>query len=172
MRDKISLERANLLHPAIRPQVINTITTIENKAFPTTVKVRIVQGLRTIEEQNALYAQGRTMPGAIVTNAKGGQSFHNYGLAFDFVLMYDKDKNGTYEALSWDVNYDFDKDGKKDWLEVVQPFKALGFTWGGDWAGKLNDNPHLERNFGFNWRQLLDKYNAKQFIPGTKYVTI
>ena len=172
MRDTpITLQRANLLHPAIRQQVIDTITSIENNSFPATVKIRIVQGLRTIEEQNELYAQGRTKPGPIVTNAKGGSSYHNYGLAFDFVLMYDKDNNGTYEALSWDINYDFDKDGARDWQEVVQAFKASGYTWGGDFMS-ITDNPHLEKTFGYNWRDLLAKYNTKDFIPGTAYVKL
>lgn len=171
MRDIASLDRANLLHPSIRKEVIDTITKIENDLFPPTVKIRIVQGLRTIEEQNELFAQGRTKPGLIVTHAKGGSSYHNYGLAIDFVLMYDKDKNGSYEALSWDVNYDFDKDGVKDWQEVVNSFKAMGYTWGGDFKN-LTDNPHLEKTFGHNWRILKERYDAKEFIAGTKYVRI
>jgi hypothetical protein len=85
--------------------------------------------------------------------------------------MCDKDNNGTYEALSWDVNYDFDKDGVKDWQKVVTAFKALGYTWGGDFRS-ITDNPHLEKNFGHNWKDLLTKYNNKDFIPGTNYVRL
>jgi len=171
MRDTISISRVLLLHPAVRQEVMDTIMNLESKAFPKTVKIRIVQGLRTIDEQNALYAQGRTAPGLVVTHAKGGSSFHNYGLAFDFALMYDKDNNGTFEALSWDINYDFDKDGKKDWQEVVQTFKALGYSWGGDWKS-LQDNPHIEKTFGHTWKELLNRYNAKDFIAGTNYVRL
>ncbi|HKC36886.1 MAG TPA: M15 family metallopeptidase [Chitinophagaceae bacterium] len=171
MRDVVSIERANKLHPAIRQEVIDTITKIENESFPSTIRIRIVQGLRTIEEQNELYAQGRTRPGSIVTNAKGGSSYHNYGLAFDFVIMYDKDNNGSYEAVSWDVNYDFDKDGVKDWQEVVKAFKALGYTWGGDFKS-IVDSPHIEKTFGHNWRDLLVKYNNKDFISTTSYVML
>lgn len=172
MRDaQVSLPRAMLLHPAIRQVVIDTITAIEIASFPPTVRIRIVQGLRTIDEQNALFAQGRTTPGKIVTNARGGRSFHNYGLAFDFAIMYDKDGNGSFETLSWDVNYDFDKDGKKDWMEVVNVFKSLGFAWGGDFT-TIEDDPHIEKVFGYSWRELLAKYNAKQFITGTNYVKL
>lgn len=171
MRDDISLSRVQMLHPAIRNEVMDTITTLENNAFPHSVKVRVVQGLRNIEEQNVLFAQGRTTPGPIVTNAKGGSSYHNYGLAFDFAIMYDKNGNGTYEALSWDINYDFDKDGQKDWQEIVQPFKALGYAWGGDWRS-FKDNPHLEKTFGYSWQALLQKYTARDFIPGTGYVKL
>jgi len=48
------------------------------------IDVIITSTLRDNESQDALYAQGRTTKGAIVTNARGGQSFHNYGVAFDF----------------------------------------------------------------------------------------
>ena len=118
-----------------------------------------------------MYAQGRTKPGSIVTNAKGGSSFHNYGLAIDFAIMYDKDKNGSYEVLSWDTNYDFDKDGVKDWQEVVIPFKRLHYTWGGDWKS-IKDDPHLEKTFGYTWQELFAKYTKKDFIAGTQYVKL
>lgn len=170
MKDTISIERANKLHPNIRQQVIDTITSIESNSLPSNAKVRIVQGLRTKAEQDALYAQGRTAKGKIVTNARFGQSYHSWGLAFDFVIMYDKDNNGTYEALSWDTNYDFDKDGVKDWQEVVKPFKALGYTWGGDFHS-IVDSPHIEKNFGFNWRVLLAKFNAGK-VDANGYVLI
>lgn len=166
MRDNISIPRVALLHPSIRDEVRASIDQIEKTAFPPTAMIRVVQGLRTIDEQNALYAQGRTAPGSIVTNAKGGTSYHNYGLAFDFAIMYDKNGNGSFEALSWDINYDFDNDGVKDWQEVVQAFKALGYAWGGDWRS-FKDNPHIEKSFGYSWRQLLDKYNAREFVEGT-----
>ena len=171
IRDAASISKIALLHPKLRQEVTDIIIAIETLSLPANAKVRIVQGLRTIDEQNALYAQGRTKPGNIVTNAKGGSSYHNYGLAIDFVLMYDKDNNGSFEALSWDINYDFDKDGKKDWMEVVNEFKNNGWEWGGDWHSII-DNPHLQKVFGYNWRKLLEKYNNKDFIPGTKYVHI
>lgn len=165
MRDTISIERAANLHPAVRQEVIDTITEIEKTSFPESVKIRIVQGLRTIEYQNELYAQGRTKPGNIVTKAKGGSSFHNYGLAIDFAIMYD-DKN-----ISWDIEADKDHDGVKDWSEIVNAFKAKGWAWGGDWHS-LKDYPHLEKSFGNTWRVLLEKYNKKDFIPGTQYINL
>lgn len=162
MKDAISITRVCLLHPAIKDEVIDLIGKIEI-ANPKFV-IRIVQGLRTIDEQNELYAQGRTKPGNIVTNAKGGSSYHNYGLAFDFCLLYDG-------KVSWDTGFDADKDGQADWQEVVKTFKANGYTWGGDFHS-IPDAPHLEKTFGNNWRTLLEKYNKGDFIPGTKYVRI
>lgn len=169
MKDAPSLPRVKQLHPKIRDEVIFLIEKIEfsNPKFC----VRIVQGLRTIEYQNDLYAQGRTKPGQIVTKAKGGSSFHNYGLALDFAIMYDKDGDGKYETLSWDIDDDLDKDGKADWMEIVEAFKAQGYDWGGDWHS-LKDYPHLEKSFGNTCKQLLEKYNNKYFIPGTQYVNI
>lgn len=170
MRDATSTPRANLLHPAVREEVIKLIDQVET-GLPVNAKIRIVQGLRTKEEQDALFAQGRTKDGPIVTNARFGQSFHCYGTAIDFAIMYDKDSNGSFEVLSWDENYDFDKDGVKDWQEVTDAFKVAGWEWGGDWHS-IKDNPHLQKTFGYTWQQLLAKYKAADFIPGTEYVNL
>lgn len=169
MRDAVSVARVAALHPKVRQEVNDLIVQIEAN-LPATAKIRVVQGLRTKEEQDALYAQGRTKSGQIVTNARFGQSFHCFGLAIDFALMYDKDGNGSYETLSWDTNYDFDKDGVKDWQEVVQAFKAKGWTWGGDFKS-IQDDPHLEKTFGHTWRELLDLYNANK-VDAAGYVII
>ena len=170
MRDhKVSYHRALLLHPSVRQEAIKGIEACEALLGPKAA-VRIVQGLRTFPEQDALYAQGRTTPGPIVTNAKGGASLHNYGLAFDFALLYDRDNNGSYEQLSWSLTEDIDADKKKDWLEVVEFFETLGWGWGGRW--KTKDNPHLEKGFGMTWREMLDKYNKGDFIKGTKYLNM
>lgn len=170
MRDKISITRAKLLHPAVRDEVVNLIDQVE-KDLPSSIAVRIVQGLRTIDEQNELYAQGRTKPGNIVTKARGGSSYHNYGLALDFAILVDKDGNGTFDEVSWDIKKDNDKDGTADWLEVVKVFEAAGWEWGGKWSS-IKDYPHLQKTFGYKWQTLIERYNKKDFIPGTKYVRL
>ena len=162
MRDEISIERAKKLHPAVRDEVVALIDTVEAN-FPANIKVRIVQGLRTIAEQDALYAQGRTKPGARVTNAKGGSSYHNYGMAIDVALMYDKDNNGSFETLSWDINADQDNDKVKDWQEIVKIFEAAGWFWGGKFSS-IKDYPHLEKSFGLSVKELKRRYDAKMFI--------
>ena len=169
MRDKISIQRAALLHPKVRAEVIQLIDKVE-ATLPPNMAVRIVQGLRTIDEQNDLYAQGRTKPGNIVTNAKGGSSFHNYGLAIDFAILTDKDGNGSFEDLSWDIRKDNDKDGVADWLEVVKVFEAAGWEWGGKWSS-IKDYPHLQKTFGLTWKVLLALYNNNQF-HSEKYVSL
>ena len=70
------------LHPAVKQATIKLISDCYDRG----IYIRITQGLRTIAEQNALYAQGRTTKGNVVTNAKGGYSWHNFGYAIDFVL--------------------------------------------------------------------------------------
>jgi peptidoglycan LD-endopeptidase CwlK len=184
MRDIVSIPRAKRLHPAISEEVIKIIDEVESE-WPKTMAVRIVQGVRTEAEQWALYNQGRTTKGPIVTNAKPFQSFHcPYGLAIDFAILYDKDGNGVYETLSWDLSKDFNNNHEADWMEVVNAFVKKGYKWGADWDcdgktkaqgdkdEKFVDNPHLEKSFGYTVKQLQVKYNNEDFIPDTKYVRI
>ena len=169
-KDKVTVDRIKLLHPAIICLVTQAIDKAE-AGMAANMAVRVVQGLRTIAEQNALYAKGRTTPGPKVTNAKGGQSIHNYGLAVDFALLIDRDKNGTFEELSWSMILDLDADGKKDWDEVVVAFESLGFSWGGRWR-TFKDYPHCDMTFGHDWKWFLAQHEAGKFIPGTKFVNL
>jgi peptidoglycan L-alanyl-D-glutamate endopeptidase CwlK len=145
MKDQKTLERIQLLHPKLRDEALELYDEIVASLTGSAI-CRFAYTLRTFAEQDALFAQGRSKPGKVVTNAKGGQSYHNYGLAIDIVLILDKDKNGTFETASWDVKSDFDGDKKADWMEVVQIFKRFGFEWGGDW--KFLDLPHFQKTFG------------------------
>jgi peptidoglycan L-alanyl-D-glutamate endopeptidase CwlK len=151
MKDKLTLERISYLHPKLREEAIDiydeVVLALTGKAI-----CRFSFTFRTFAEQDALYAQGRNKPGRIVTNAKGGQSYHNYGLAIDIALLIDKDGNGTHETASWDIKTDFDKDGKSDWQEIVAIFKRYGWSWGGDW--KFLDTPHFQKTFGYSIMQL------------------
>jgi len=153
--DTNSIKQLQSLHPKLRDVAILAYTQAVN-ATPVGVHPLITQGYRTFAESEALYNQGRTTPGAIVSNAKAGQSYHNYGLSLDFCLVI----NGKQ---SWNVD--------DNWHKVVDIFKSHGFTWGGDWTS-FKDYPHLEMRFGHNWRDLLVLHNAGEFIPGTSYVQI
>ena len=133
-----SAARLHGLHPA----VFTAANALIERCYGCGVPILITQGLRTIAEQEVLYAQGRTKPGAIVTNARGGYSYHNYGLAVDFALLL---PNGS--SVSWDMNRDGNNDRMADWLEVVQQAKRLGFEWGGDWT-TIKDYPHVQLSFG------------------------
>jgi peptidoglycan L-alanyl-D-glutamate endopeptidase CwlK len=144
-----SLDRLQLLHPAIRKDAIAAYREAV-KQTPKGVHPFVVQTLRTFEEQDLLYQKGRTRPGPVVTNARAGSSYHNYGLALDFCL----EVNGK---LMWTVN--------KDWMTVVTIFKSYGFDWGGDWSN-FKDYPHLEKTFNNHWRDLLVTYKQKQVDEG------
>lgn len=166
------------LHPKIRKRVLDAYTYINQKLLGKGVRLRFTSTIRTFAEQDYLYQQGRTRlfdskgnKLGIVTNSKAGQSIHNYGLAWDIVLLLDKNNDGVFESIAWNQVIDFDKDGKADWMEAVNFFKSIGASWGGDWKS-FKDAPHLEITFGHTWRTLKAKYDAKDFIPGTTYVNI
>jgi peptidoglycan L-alanyl-D-glutamate endopeptidase CwlK len=167
--DKITLDRINTFHPDFREKLLAEYTECNNKLLGKGVRLRFAYVYRSIEEQDKLYAKRPK-----VTNAKGGQSIHNYGLAFDIVLLYDNDGNGTFEEASWSLRKDGDKDGKADWMEVVDYFKSKGWEWGGDWKS-FKDYPHFqlkkEDGSSYNWRELKSKLDNKNFIinEGIKY---
>lgn len=166
--DKFTLEKIDLLHPKLREEAHDIYDEI-CKRLTGNATVRFVYTLRTFAEQDAIYAQGRTKPGKIVTKARAGMSYHNYSLAVDICLLVDKDGNGTFETAVWDVDKDFDKDKKADWIECVQVFKEFGWTWGGDW--KFVDMPHFQKTFGYSVRDLLKLYNAGK-VDKNNYVLI
>lgn len=151
MKDKITLERIKLLHPKLRDEVSEIYDEI-SEALSGSAMCRFSYTLRTFAEQDAIYAQGRTKPGKIVSNAKAGLSYHNYGMAVDIVLII----NG--KEASWDTVKDFDGDGKSDWKEVVTIFKQFGWEAGIDW--KFRDAPHFQKTLGYSVRELLALHQA------------
>ena len=179
--DKTTLNNINLLHPKLRAEALQIYNEIvANLTGNATVRFST---LRTFAEQNALYAQGRTKPGPIVTNAQAGQSYHNYGLALDIVLLVDKDKNGTFESVAWDTVGDYDGDKVADWAECTRIFKKYGWTWGADWDNDgltkaqgdkdehLVDMPHYQKTFGYKEKQLLELYRTRR-VDAQGYVFI
>ena len=169
--DKVTIDKIALLHPKLREEGMSIHTEI-NERLNGRVIFRFTHSLRTFAEQDAIYAQGRTKPGPIVSYSKGGQSFHNFGLAVDGALLIDNDGNGTYEKASWDFFKDEDNDKIKDFEEIDFVFKSYG--WSGLYKadGKRWDFPHFQKNFGYPVQQLLAMFNAKKFIPNTNYVAI
>lgn len=132
----------------LQPAVLAATIALIERAYSRGVPIVITQGLRTFAEQDGLYAQGRTKPGAVVTNARGGYSYHNFGLAVDFALLLPDGRQ-----ISYDMRRDGDGDKTADWMEVVQEAKALGFEWGGDWI-KFKDYPHFQMDFGLSMADL------------------
>lgn len=92
------------------------------------INVKIICGTRTWKEQAELYAKGRTAPGPKVTNARPGYSWHNFGVAWDFVV--------------------FDAKGQPLWDSPLMTrcgkiAGELGLEWGGSWKG-FKDIPHIQ----------------------------
>ena len=150
--------KIELLHPVLRNEA-RILFEEANRRLTGRAKMLIVSTLRTFEEQDELYAIGRTKAGRKVTNAKGGQSIHNYGLAIDFALLIDG------KTASWEDLKDFDGDRKSDWLEVVEVFEKGGWEWGGRWKS-FTDKPHLQKTFGNGWRTLLKRKQEGKIKDG------
>lgn len=161
MSDKVTLDRIELLHPKLRGEAKEIYEEICDR-LKGKAMCRFAFTLRTFAEQDALYAQGRTKPGGVVTRAKGGQSWHNYGLAVDIVLLLDTNGDGKYETASYDTRADHDNDRIADWDEVVYVFNLYGWEWGGSWA-TFKDTPHFQKTFGLTIAEAQKRHREKDF---------
>ena len=111
----------NLLHP----RLANALMTLQAQCAAINLELGFSTGYRSAAEQDALYAQGRTTPGSIVTNARGGYSQHNWGIAADFFR--------NVKGHEWETPF----------FEIVGPMaEKLGLGWGGRWTD-FQDMPHL-----------------------------
>lgn len=132
IKDTPSRTRILSLHPVIRQDAVDgylgALERLSGKNL-----LRVTYGIRTFEKQAELLAKKPP-----VTKAGPGQSYHNYGLALDFVLIH------TNGKASYSLSEDLDADGIADWREVAEAFKAQGFSWGGEW-NTFKDNPHVEK---------------------------
>lgn len=95
-------------------------------------KLEITQGIRTWPEQDALWAIGHKLPGKPVTNARGGESWHNYGCAFDVAPFIDD------QQPDWNENHPV-------WGRIVELGTSLGLVSGLSWK----DEPHFEQTGRF-----------------------
>ena len=91
-----------------------------------------ISGNRTWDEQNGLYAKGRTAPGPRVTKARGGYSWHNFGLAVDFGVF-----RGTHYLDSSNPTL-----ARRVHVACSAHAEECGLEWGGDWR-RFQDIPHF-----------------------------
>ena len=113
------------LDQAIQPMAWRVLADAWDKG----ISLVVTQSARTMAEQQALYDQGRTTPGKIVTKAPPGSSWHNFALAFDVAVL-----EGTTPTWPNDLAL---------WSKIGDIGKAVGLQWGGDWSG-FPDRPHFE----------------------------
>lgn len=119
--------RSEKIIATLLPEVQPYGRALIQKAAAVGIDIKIISGLRTYEEQDALYAQGRTLPGGTVTNAKAGQSNHNFGIAFDI---------GVFEGSKY-------LDDSPKYKTVGMLGTELGLEWGGNWE-TIVDQPHFQ----------------------------
>jgi peptidoglycan L-alanyl-D-glutamate endopeptidase CwlK len=124
----ISEVRLSFVMPLLAEKVRYMAEILELDSEP--IYLVVLAGLRTWAEQNALYAQGRTLPGNIVTNAKGGESWHNFGCAVDCAPEIVKGQ------IDWNGNH-------PQWKRMQQVGESLGLTSGATWT-RLVDAPHFQ----------------------------
>lgn len=123
------------LYPDVKEKAQQLQKNMQTLAMP----IVFDNSFRSAKTQDNLYAQGRTAPGAIVTNAQGLQSYHQYGLAFDCKF---RDWGWNPPDASW-------------WQTLGKEGEKLSLIWGGRW--KMSDIGHFEWHPGFEWEEL-EKY--------------
>lgn len=123
------------LVPAARERVQKFINNCKAEG----IDLLITSTYRDNESQNALYAQGRTAPGHIVTNARGGQSFHQYRCAVDIVPL-------TNGKPNWNSS-------DPVWKRVGEIGKAAGLEWAGEWE-RFTEMPHFQYTGGLGLAEL------------------
>lgn len=128
VRKLILSDREKKLLGSLRAGFRQKVEQVIARAQAAGLSIAITNGYRSQAEQDALYEQGRTTPGSIVTWVRGGNSAHNYGMAVDFAF---KTASG---GISWDESL--------PWAKVGAIGESIGLTWGGRW--KTPDKPHFE----------------------------
>ena len=144
--DPKALARINVddIYPPLMALAVRLLENCEAQG----ARYYVVSGLRTHAEQEALYAQGRTAPGAVVTRARGGESLHNHGLALDFC----RDSNMTRAGLQPDWS-------KRAYEALAHEAAKLGLEPGLYW--KFTDAPHVQLKIsvhGLDVRKLQAQY--------------
>jgi peptidoglycan L-alanyl-D-glutamate endopeptidase CwlK len=124
-------ERSEKLLKTLTPRAEEQARLFLQKLHNANIAARIISGTRTYAQQDALFAQGRTKPGKIVTRARGGFSNHNFGIAWDIGIFNGKDylEESPLYAKAGKIGRD------------------MGLEWGGDWK-TIQDGPHFQCRTG------------------------
>ena len=133
-----------------------------NEMVTSRIEPLIYCGRRTMEEQAALYAKGRTSKGKIVTKARPGESYHNYGLAFDWAPLKRTAKNADLWVANWD-----DETAFKLGEHVGLSFGLVGITW---------ETGHLQTSLYKSWRDIprnpVEQVRAKDIPQKSKATSL
>ena len=127
--DQNSLTMMNQLYPEFRARVFRIFNDVYSQHG---LKIKVTEGFRNFQRQKDLYDQGRSKPGKIVTHARPGETFHNYGLAVDCCFN-----------VHGDPYLEKHPNGEFLWSEIGRFASLYGVRWGGSFKS-LIDKPHLE----------------------------
>ena len=129
------------LHPAVRAMAQNMIDACQSVG----ITLLVTSTYRDHASQQALYNQGRTTPGAKVTNARPGQSWHNWRCAFDVVPL-------VHGKAVWD--------DQELWNKIGEIGEACGLEWAGRWKS-FKEMPHFQYTAGLT----LADFQAGKTLP-------
>jgi peptidoglycan L-alanyl-D-glutamate endopeptidase CwlK len=169
--DDASIALIQTAHPAERDNMLAAYNACVANT-PGNVHPSVVQVFRSIADSDALFQIGRDAAGnvinprAVVSDAKGGQSWHNYGLAIDIEMIRDGQGVGfdnTPEAAALAA-------ADPDYAIIINTMAGFGYTWGGNFPGEFRDVPHFENKRGQLLSDLFAKFEAGDLIAGTSYV--
>jgi len=141
--DERSAKNVSTLHSKVQQLFKNWIAECQILAKAHGYEYKAISGNRTWEEQAKIYAQGRTIPGKVVTNAKPGYSNHNYGIAVDMGVF----KDGKY------VDASSPAEAETFHAKAAKVAEKYDISWGGNWR-TFKDYPHFEYDTGKTLSQL------------------
>jgi RHS repeat-associated protein len=134
--DPVTDQRIQQLDPRIQQPATNFINNTESELA---IQLRVTDGYRTYEEQDILYAKGRTTEGPSVTGVRGGYSYHNYGLAVDVGII----ENGIYRGD----------------MRITPEIAKIGQEQGFDWGASFSDYPHFQMTELWDSRREFEDYH-------------
>ena len=138
-KDNFEYRPSSIAISSLNPYVASLARRFLELTHANNLDARISTAFRSWDEEDRLYAQGRTIPGSIVTNSRGGDSYHNWGLAFD-AEPYENGK------ISNDI---------KKYKRMGQLGQQVGLKWGGTFIS-IVDFPHYQYTFNLTTWDLLD----------------
>lgn len=149
-----------LLHPVLRERVEAALEECRGIGL----YAHVFEGYRSFDRSEYLWEQGRTKPGKIITNARGGQSFHNYGLAVD--VVFDGEARDGIQ-WSWEGSYGNPQllvDKKKHWSKLGEIFEGKGLEWAARWK-RFPETPHFQLTAGLSLK-LVQSLHARGGLQG------
>ena len=153
--DTPTIDRLSNLHPDLAERLLRVYV---HMFLEHGLTMRCTEGVRDFNRQASLYAQGRTTPGDIVTNAKPGESIHHYGLAADSCFK----GNDPYMNKT--------KNGELYWRAFGNFCRIEEIEWGGDFQS-IKDMPHAQKTYGFSVSEMKSMYQQDGFTTLWKAIT-